>query len=66
MNSFLGIVYLFSYIFRTFALSNASRVAHVVHQPAYRRFACRRTNLRIVGNGGKVMRVNDKDLFTKQ
>ena len=56
MNSFLGIVYLFSYIFRTFALSNASRVAHVAHQPAYY----------VVGNGGKVMRVNDKDLFTKQ
>ena len=53
----------FSFIF---ASNNASRVAYVAHQPAYRRFACRRTDLRIVGNGGKVMRVNDKDLFTKQ
>ena len=51
---------------RSLALSNASRVAHVAHQPAYRRFACRRTDLRIVGNGGKVMRVNETDLFTKQ
>lgn len=39
------------------AIKNASRVAQVAHQPAYKR---------IVGNGGKRMRVNETDLFTKQ